>query len=407
LSSAPAGALIAWWSFDEPAGDVCKDASGNGHDASPEPGQGADLSRVDGLFDRALSLSGQHLLRVPGRPDFRGRQKLSFSAWVKPVSLDQFREIFRKEDGEQRVLFSFQEAGTILSLGLNIGGYVECDAKVDPLDVLDGQWHHCAATFDGEWMRVYLDGRRIGQLNRPGTLSAGGAAPGCIGSASGGECFQGALDDLRIYGEALAPADVLALYRSGQAGLERFAREREERLAAVYAPGSSLAETLARTRAKLLEKHRSTDRETVAAVAACTKQRHPQDYADFVRATGLKPADYLRATSASDNIRETERLLDLLLEYKPLTDAQWRKQSAAGRQQWQAGEECQKKLADLKARGDDAQCSPEWLDLMVAIGRKVQRRPYVQEAVAPYVKPRTPETRSLSNGPSLRLMRCP
>ncbi len=126
--------------------------------------------------------------------------------------------------------------------------------------------------------------------------------------------------------EALAPADVLALYRSGQPGLERFAREREERLAAVYAPGTSLAETLARTRAKLLEQHRSTDRETVAAVAACAKQRHPQDYADFVRATGLKPADYLRATSASYNIREAERLLDLLLEYKPLTDAQWRKQ---------------------------------------------------------------------------------
>ncbi len=34
---------------------------------------------------------------------------------------------------------------------------------------------------------------------------------------------------------------------------------------------------------------------------------------------------------------------------------------------------------------------------MLAIGRQVQRRPYVQEAVAPYVRPRTPETRSLSS----------
>ena len=396
LASAPAGNLIAWWRFDEPAGDVCKDSSGNGHDASPEPGSGKGLGRVDGLFDRALNLSGQHMLRVPGRPDFSGRQKLSFSGWVKPAGFDRYNEIFRKEDGEQRVLFSFQETGTFLSLGLNIGGYVECRAKLDPLDVLDGQWHHCAATFDGEWLRVYLDGRSIGQLNRPGPLTAGGSAPGFIGSSDGHECFQGALDDLRIYGEVLAPIDVLALFRSGQAGLERFAREREERLAAVYAPGASLAETLARTRAKLLEKHRSADREAVAAVAACAKQRHSQDYADFVRATGLKPADYLQATSANYNIHETERLIELLLEYKPLTDAQWRKQSPTGLKQWQASEEYKKKLEDLKARGDDAQCSPEWLDLMVAIGRKVQRRPYVQEAVAPYVKPHTPETRSLS-----------
>ena len=313
LAPAPAGNLIAWWRFDEPSGDVCKDSSGNGLDASPEPGSGKALGRAEGLFDRALILSGQHMLRVPERPDFRGRQKLSFSAWVKPAGFDPYNEIFRKEDGEQRVLFSFQEKGTILSLGLNIGGYLECDAKIDPLEVADGQWHHCAATFDGEWMRVYLDGRLIGKLNRPGTLTAGGAAPGCIGSGNGTECFQGAMDDLRIYGEALAPAEVLALYRSGQPGLERFAHEREERLASVYAPGASLAETLACTRAKLLEQHRSEDREAINAVAACAKQRHPQDYADFVRATGLKPADYLQATSASYNIRETERLLELLL----------------------------------------------------------------------------------------------
>ena len=53
LSSATATNLIAWWRFDEPSGEVCKDASGNGHDASPEPGQGAGLHRGDGLFDRA------------------------------------------------------------------------------------------------------------------------------------------------------------------------------------------------------------------------------------------------------------------------------------------------------------------------------------------------------------------
>ena len=68
LAPGPATNLIAWWRFDEPSGEVCKDASGNGHDALPEPGQGAGLRRVDGLFDRALSLSGQHFLRVPGGP---------------------------------------------------------------------------------------------------------------------------------------------------------------------------------------------------------------------------------------------------------------------------------------------------------------------------------------------------
>ncbi|MCX6927837.1 MAG: LamG domain-containing protein, partial [Verrucomicrobia bacterium] len=190
--------MIAWWRFDEPDGEPCADASRKANTASQEAGQGTGCYHVEGLFGRALSFSGQHLLRVPGRPDFQGQSKLSFSAWARPASFDHYNEIFRKEDGEQRVLFSFQENGTVLSLGLNIGGYVECDAKIDPLEVLDGQWHHCSATFDGQWMRVYLDGRQIGELNRPGPIIAGGSAPGCICSAGGGECFQGLMDDLRI-----------------------------------------------------------------------------------------------------------------------------------------------------------------------------------------------------------------
>ena len=48
-----------------------------------------------------------------------------------PTELGVYREIFRKEDGTRRILFSFQEDGAILSLGLNIGGYIECDAKID------------------------------------------------------------------------------------------------------------------------------------------------------------------------------------------------------------------------------------------------------------------------------------
>ena len=104
--------------------------------------------------------------------------------------MSSYREIFRKEDGDDRVLFSFQNDGTILSLGLNIGGYVECDAKISRTGARR-PWHHCAATFDGRWMRVYLDGDEIGSLERPGTIRAGGSAPGCIGSSNGGECFQG------------------------------------------------------------------------------------------------------------------------------------------------------------------------------------------------------------------------
>jgi hypothetical protein len=144
------------------------------------------------------------------------------SAWVRPQWFGNYNEIFRKEDNDQRILFSFQENGRILALGLNVDGYVECDARIDPAALTDGAWHHCAATFDGNAMCVYLDGTRIGILERAGVMKAGGPAAGYIGSNHGtGEHFQGAIDDLRIYGDALTAEEIAAMWREGKPAAQR------------------------------------------------------------------------------------------------------------------------------------------------------------------------------------------
>ena len=85
-----------------------------------------------GGWGGALFLSGRHQLQCVGRPEFGTMSEISLSAWTFPTDLGVYKEIFRKEDGDRRVLFSFQHDGTILSLGLNINGYVECDASIDP-----------------------------------------------------------------------------------------------------------------------------------------------------------------------------------------------------------------------------------------------------------------------------------
>ena len=41
---------------------------------------------------------------------------------------------------------------------------------------------------------------------------AGGQAPGCIGSSNGSECFQGGIDELRIYRDALTAEENLRFY---------------------------------------------------------------------------------------------------------------------------------------------------------------------------------------------------
>ncbi len=382
--------LMAWWTFDDLAPTGCRDAAGQGCDAS-----GAAVERLPGVYGWAAQFSGQHRLHTAGKPAFGALDALSLSAWVLPTHFDRYNEIFRKEDGDQRVLFSFQEHGTVLSLGLNIGGYVECDAPLDPAQVLDGTWHHVAASFDGRTMRVFLDGRQIGALERPGKIAAGGPADGCIGSSNGTECFQGLLDDLRIWAGPLTAEEVARLYEHGRQALAQRAKELDARLAAVYRPRTTFAETLAHCRQHLARAGGPLEPELAAAVVARLKASFPETYEELLRYTGRRPIEYLLGPDDALE-RDAEHLMDLLLEYRPLTESQRAKQTPEEARHWAEAEKLKARFDALRAQGPAARGRPEWIELILAAGRKVQFRPRVHEAVAPFVRPHTPPVRNLS-----------
>ena len=198
--------LIARWSFDEASGPVCKDSSQNEYHATLTDRHAGSLERLQGVFGRALHLSGQHALEIPNRLDLSEIRELTLCAWVRPTGFTAYNEIFRKEDGDRRVLFSFQHNGSILSLGIHVAGrgYQELDARIRPQDFLDRQWHHVAGTFDGKTMRVYVDGQEIAALDYPGQIVTGRRAPAYIGSSNGsGEFLQGDIDDLQVWGAAV------------------------------------------------------------------------------------------------------------------------------------------------------------------------------------------------------------
>ena len=382
-------ATIARWSFDEPSGVLCRDASGHGCDATADrPG----LARTKGLFGNAVSLSGNHQLQVANRLKREPLPKISLSAWVLPSDLSGYREIFRKEDGDNRILFAFQADGSLLSFGLNVGGYVECDAKIEASRVLDGMWHHCVATYDGQFMRVYFDGKEIGSIERRGAITAGGPALACIGSASGGECFQGEMDELAIYADALTPEDVASVCRDGEQAARLALQEYKKSLATVYVRKAMFAETVAGVRENLVQRKTEGDRRLVGSLAALLQADFPEECAKFCLRTNVTMPDYLRS---SDNGLAAQ-LVELAAEYKPRTEAQWSRQTPEQRRQWQEVERLEKQLAALTAQGEVARFSAQWVELLMAAGERVHFRPYIYEPVAPYHTPHTPETRNLS-----------
>ena len=387
--------LFSHWKFDE-EGDVpvVHDSSDFANTDITVPHR---LARTRGVHGAALDLVGENKLACRFASDAAQLSEITIAVWTRPTDLRGYREIFRQECDE-RLLFSYQNDGSVLSLGLNVGGYVECDARIDSAQVLDGAWHHCAATFDGQAMRVYLDGKEIGSLPRSGQIALRTSAPAFIGSSSGqGEFFQGGLDDLRIYAKGLTPEEISRLYRNGTESLVNYAKQIDAKLGTLYASGGSFAETLAGTCRNLAEHNLHTDRDLVSALLVRLKSTYPEDYRTFLSWTDTSLVEYL-AADGNVNLQSTARLIELLVEYKPLTERQCEFQTPEQLGKWNEVEDIQQRFERLKTLGDSARFSPEWVEIMLAAARHIQLRPSIDEAVAPYVTPQTPPTRNLSAG---------
>ena len=74
-----------------------------------------------------------------------------------------------------------------------------------------GRWVHLAATFDGTIMRLYMDGRQVGILERPGKIGRNDRNI-IIGNydVDHEAYFVGTLDEVRLYDRALSPDEIAA-----------------------------------------------------------------------------------------------------------------------------------------------------------------------------------------------------
>ena len=163
-----------------------------------------------------------------------------------------YDEIYRKEDGNCRVLLSFQNdgmseaafseppvpPGPCLSFGLHLAGrdYRELDMPLDGRDgrptvaeLTDGQPHHVVATYDSFTGKkaIFIDGLlRFEHAYPVGTLSlSGGPADAFIGSHVGTENFHGVIDELALYDFALTADEVAAHHRHAVTGTTYFGSE--------------------------------------------------------------------------------------------------------------------------------------------------------------------------------------
>lgn len=402
--------LIGQWPFDNDVAGIVQNTVNEQFCAQMSP----ELPRVDGVYGKAIDLSGQYRIEIPAGFLPSGLKQLTFSAWVAPKDLKNYSEIIRKEDaghhGESRLLFAFQNSGHFLTLGLNAGGnYAECDAVITPEELLDGNWHFIAATFDGKIMRVYLDGNEIGSYERQGPLntaldfipialgrdniaygnyksleSVTINAPAFIGSSQGkGEFYQGRMDEVRFYNRALSSGEIKSAYAAGNVSQNNVLKNAEETAKKLYVKHDSYRQTLLATREHVVNADKF---DTLTAVALHRILRN--DYPAEVNASLVKyqrsPVEMMRWNN--EQLRNRVQQLEIAYtEYLPLTENQWKFLTDNDRIKWQRVRDFY--TAYQKNEGN-------LYEIVLDMEHVVEDRPRVSEAVAPYRKPETPPVKT-------------
>ncbi len=216
-TSAPASLmleqLLAHWMLDETiaAGDinaVVKDATANHHDGT----ETGEVQSTAGIINGAMAFDGNGDRITVGtwNPNERSPE-LTISLWAKWAGLNgQYQGLIAKRDSWGANSMMWQIELNVDSGGLSFAREGSYPPGVGALPI--GEWAFVAVTFDGANATIYRDGVAVAS----GAFSLGAKTDAGItigsGEPTGGNPFNGALDDVRIYNYAMDAVDVAYLY---------------------------------------------------------------------------------------------------------------------------------------------------------------------------------------------------
>ena len=146
------------------------------------------------------------LVLVPDQPNFVFSEGFTVAAWVKPVALGGVRTIFRKRQ-EGTSTFVLVENGKnfqiVISLANGKAADVQAKATLD-------KFTHVAATYDGIFLKLYLDGKEAASKRVVGRLSDG-VGPLLMGNDANLRRIDGVIDNVVFDTLPATPAEIAKL----------------------------------------------------------------------------------------------------------------------------------------------------------------------------------------------------
>lgn len=212
----PANAtLVGSYAFEEGSGTVISDASGRGNNGTLVKGSASSWTAGHtglGLYFSGATGSSATYVNLGNPTDFQLSNAFTFTSWVNSENSNRDAPILAKE-GSGGLSYWFgvfhNHFGVLLD---NTGGYNwDLDGR-NVSTVTENVWHHLAVTWDGSIVHYYLDGVLLAAeatysntlFNCTANLTIG------VNSDWNFTAFQGTLDDIHLYSNALTAAEITA-----------------------------------------------------------------------------------------------------------------------------------------------------------------------------------------------------
>lgn len=206
--------LVSFWTFDraDVDGDTVKDIVG-GNDGVMEGGKIVD----DGKINAAIELDGSSFVDCGDDESLNLTDALTIELWMNPSSAGEggpnVGPACKAQDGGSWNWQLRYNAPGGNFMGFQFNANPEGSTWISVQENLEPEeWHHITGTFDGSDIVCYLNAVETDR----GSISAinGSADHFFIGQDGWVNCFDGLVDELRIYDRALSEAEIENNYLS-------------------------------------------------------------------------------------------------------------------------------------------------------------------------------------------------
>lgn len=187
------------WHFNENTGTATADSSGYGNN-----GLIHNATWTTGKFNSGLQFDGvDDYVEIPDSASLDITNEITVEAWVKRGTLNA-------TDAEH-IVMKFGSYYLHIKPNGHLRGAIWGKDIEGNISIPENEWHFVAATYDGKYVRLYVDGIADNFLNSSGTIPLTNN-PLYIGKPSFGKSFNGVIDEVRILNRALTQDELMADY---------------------------------------------------------------------------------------------------------------------------------------------------------------------------------------------------